>query len=101
MAVARASAGKVKPAGAIMAAAILNSPRATGVSVHVVRAFNEWRNLAAGNKDRAAKLKRLEAKVDAHDQAMAGLIDSLRQTPEPKRRPIGFVMSGETNHTGG
>jgi hypothetical protein len=81
--------------GAIMAAAILNSPRATEISVHVVRAFIELRNLVAGNKDLATKLKRLEAKVDSHDQAIAGLIDSLRQPSEPKRRPIGFVIHDE------
>ncbi len=87
--------------GAIQAATILNSPRATGISVHVVRAFIELRNLVAGNKDLAAKLKRLEAKVDSHDQAIAGLIDSLRAAPEPRCRPIGFVISDETNHTAG
>ncbi len=82
--------------GAIMASMVLNSRRATEVSVHVVRAFIELRNLAAGNKDLATKLKRLEAKVDSHDQAIAGLIDSLRQAPAPKRRPIGFVVHDET-----
>lgn len=81
--------------GAIMAAAIPNSPRATGISVHVARAFIELRNLVAGNKELAAKLKRLEAKVDSHDQAIAGWINSLRQAPEPKRRPIGFVIHDE------
>ena len=78
--------------GAIQTATILNSPRATEISVHGVRAFIELRNLIAGNKDLAAKLKRLEAKVDSHDQAIAGLIDSLRQAPESKRRSIGFVI---------
>jgi hypothetical protein len=81
--------------GAIQAATILNSPRATEISVHVVRAFIELRNLIAGNKDLAVKLKRLELKVDSHDQAIAGLIDSLRQAPEPKQRPIGFITPDE------
>ena len=81
--------------GAIMAAAILNSQRATEVSVHVVRAFIELRNLVVGNKDLASKLKRLERKVDSHDQAITGLIDSMRQIlapPDPKKRSIGFVI---------
>ena len=84
--------------GAIMAAAILNSPRATEVSVHVVRAFIELRNLVAGNKELASKMKRLERKVDSHDQAITGLIDSMRELmapPEPKKRPIGFVFPDE------
>ncbi len=84
--------------GAIMAAAILNSPRATEVSVYVVRAFIELRNLVAGNKGLASKMKRLEHKVDSHDQAITRLIDSMRQLlapPDPKKRPIGFVIPDE------
>ena len=84
--------------GAIMAATILNTPRATEVSVHVVRAFIELRNLVAGNKELASKLKRLERIVDSHDQAITGLIESMRQLmapPDPKKRPIGFVIPDE------
>ncbi len=84
--------------GAIMASMVLNSARATEVSVHVVRAFIELRNLVAGNKELASKLKRLERKVDSHDQAITGLIDSMRQLlapPDPKKRSIGFVIQDE------
>lgn len=85
--------------GAIMAATILNSPRATEVSVYVVRAFVQLRDLLAGNKELAAKLaeleSRIERKLSSHDQAIAGLIDAIRELmkpPEPgKKRPIGFV----------
>lgn len=85
--------------GAIMAAMVLNSARATEISVQVMRAFIELRNLVAGNKELASKLKRLERKVDSHDQAITGLIDSMRQLlapPDPKKRPIGFVIPDET-----
>ena len=84
--------------GSIQAATILNSPRATEVSVHVVRAFIELRKLVAGNKELASKMKRLERKVDSHDQAITGLNDSMRELlapPEPKKRPIGFVFPDE------
>jgi phage regulator Rha-like protein len=85
--------------GAIMAATILNSPRAIEVSVYVVRAFVELRELLAGNKELALKLAELESrigrKLDSHDQAIAGLIDAIRELmrpPEPKKKqPIGFV----------
>jgi hypothetical protein len=82
----------------MMASMALNSARATEVSAHVVRAFIELRNLVAGNKEPASKLKRLERKVDSHDQAITGLIDSMRQPlapPDPKKRPIGFVIPDE------
>lgn len=85
--------------GAIMAATILNSPRATEVSVYVVRAFVALREMLAGNKELAAKLAELESrlgrKLESHDQAIAGLIDAMRELmrpPEPtKKQPIGFV----------
>ena len=84
--------------GAIMASMVSNSARATEGSVHVVRAFIELRNLTAGNKELASKLKRVERTVATHDQAIAGLIDSMRELlapPNPKRRPIGFVIPDE------
>ena len=81
--------------GAIMAAAVLNSPRAVEVSVFVVRAFVKLREVAMAHKEIGQKLNELERKVAGHDQAIAGLIDAIRElmaSPEPKRkRPIGFA----------
>ena len=45
--------------GAIMAATLLNSPRAVEVSVYVVRAFVQLREFLASNKDLARQLKAL------------------------------------------
>ena len=80
--------------GAIMAATLLNSPRATEISVHVVRAFVELRAMLATNREMSNKLYQLERKVSRHDQAIAELIDSMRQLlapPDPPKQPIGFV----------
>ncbi|MBL8520459.1 MAG: ORF6N domain-containing protein [Betaproteobacteria bacterium] len=89
--------------GAIMAASLLNSTRAIEVSVFVVRAFVQQRELLASSRDLARQLKaleqRLEKKISSHDQAIAGIIDTLRElmapTVTPKRR-IGFVIDDET-----
>lgn len=84
--------------GAIMAATLLNSPRATEISVHIVRAFVDLRATLATNREMAAKLYQLERKVSKHDRAIAELIDSMRQLlapPEPPKRPIGFVTQQE------
>ena len=88
--------------GALMAASVLNTPRAVEVSVYVVRAFVALRELLAGNKELALKFSeletRLERKIDSHDQAIAGLIDAIRELmrpPEIKQRPIGFVAPEE------
>lgn len=82
--------------GAIMAATILNSPRATEVSVYVVRAFVRLRNLLASNKELARRLDQLERKLGTHDQAIAGLVNTMRELMAPsapsKKRRIGFIQ---------
>ena len=49
--------------GAIMAATVLNSLRAVEVSIYVVRAFVQQRELLASNKDLARQLKALEQRM--------------------------------------
>lgn len=51
--------------GAIMAAMVLNSPRAVEVSVFVVRAFVQLRQLAVTHQDLAKRLDALEEKTEA------------------------------------
>ncbi len=85
--------------GAIMAATVLNSPRAVEVSIYVVRAFVRLREVLTSSKDLATKLTELERKLKGHDQAIAGILDAIRQLmappPEPPKRPIGFVTPME------
>lgn len=80
--------------GAIMAASVLNSPKAIKVSVYVVRAFVKLREFLSTHRELAAKLSELEHKVDHHDQQIVALIDAIRELmeppPEPKRKPIGY-----------
>jgi hypothetical protein len=80
--------------GAIMAATILNSPRAVEMSVYVVRAFVKLRELLASNKSLAQKLEELERRLKNHDQAIASILSAIHQLMHPtasKRRPIGFT----------
>jgi hypothetical protein len=53
--------------GAIMAATVLNSPRAVEMTVHVVRALVKLREILASNKDLAHKLAALERSLIALD----------------------------------
>lgn len=80
--------------GAIMAASVLNTPRAVEVSVFVVRAFVKLRELTMAHKEIRQKLSELERKVSGHDQAIAGPIHAIRELMTPpgskKKRPIGF-----------
>jgi len=71
------------------------------VSVYVVRAFVQLREFVSSNKDLARQLKaleqRIEKKLGSHDQAIAGIIDTLRQlmSPAKARRRIGFVIDDD------
>jgi hypothetical protein len=85
--------------GAIMAATILNSPLAIEMSVYVVRAFVQLRELLSSNKELARRFAQLEARLDKklteHDAAIAAILSAIRELmnpPVPKRRSIGFTV---------
>ena len=80
--------------GALMLGNVLKSSRAVEVSLLVVRVFVQIREMLSTHKELAAKLDQLERKVSSHDQALAGLIDAIRQLmvpPVSARRGIGFT----------
>ncbi len=79
--------------GVVMAASVLNSPRAVEVSVFVVRAFVKLRQLVLAHKELAGKLDQLERKVGSHDEAIKQLVAAMRQLmapPDPPKREMGF-----------
>jgi len=80
--------------GALMLGNVLKSARAVEVSLLVVRTFVQIREMLSTHKGLAVKLEALERKVSSHDQAIAGVIDAIRQLmthPEPTKRGIGFL----------
>ncbi len=81
-----------------MAATVLNSPRAVEMSIYVVRAFLKLREILASNKNLARRLDELEARIEkklaTHDEAIAAMLSAILQlmnSPQPKRRGIGFT----------
>jgi hypothetical protein len=80
--------------GVAMLASVLRSARAVVVSVAIVRAFVQLRELLATHRELAAKLAQLERKLEGHDTAIGNLFEAIRQLlgagePGPKRK-IGF-----------
>jgi len=79
--------------GALMAANLLNSPRAVEMSVYVIRAFVKMRAELARNQHLALRLAEIEKTLIGHDGALRDLYNKIRPLlapPEPKRREIGF-----------
>lgn len=92
--------------GAVMAANVLNSPSAVRMSVFVVRAFIEMRELLGSTKELAKQLanleKKLTARLDGHEAAIVevlrrvmDILDPPPPPPEPPRRRIGFQVEPE------
>lgn len=68
------------------------------MSLYVVRAFVKLREILASNTELAKRLDELEArltqKLATHDQAIAGLLNTIRELMNPpaaKRHAIGFT----------
>ncbi len=80
--------------GAIMAATVLNSPRAVAMSVYVVRAFVRLRNEFLANTTLEKRLAHIEKTLIAHDGALRDIYEKLRPLllppPEKPKRRIGF-----------
>ena len=93
--------------GAIMAANVLNSPEAVRMSVFVVRAFVQMRELLGGTRELAKQLAALEKKLTARlDDHEGAIVDVLRRVmdildppplpgPEEPQRRIGFNADAE------
>jgi len=88
--------------GAIMAANVLNSPRAARMSVFVVRAFVKMRVALSDNRELARKLaaleKELKARLDVHEAATVTILQRVMDIidppalPAPSKRGIGFQV---------
>jgi len=93
--------------GAVMAASVLNTPKAVEVSVYVVRAFVRQRALLAAHSDLSLKLERLEKRLlstftlhedrlDDHESQLEEIIETIREMQRQHiHRPIGFRPDDE------
>jgi len=79
--------------GAIMAASVLNTPKAVEMSVFIVRAFIRMRNFVMQNKELAQKITELESKISKHDEAIVNIVQAIQQLMQPTKpakKEIGF-----------
>jgi hypothetical protein len=80
--------------GALMAANILNSPRAVAMSVYVIRAFVKMRGELAANAGILKRLVEIDKTLLIHDVALREIFEKLRPLlappPAPAKPEIGF-----------
>ena len=80
--------------GAIMAASVLNSPRAIEASIFVVRAFVEMRQIALKYTELADKIRQLEGRIEDHGEKFRIVFEAITQLIEedegPKKK-IGYI----------
>lgn len=82
--------------GAIMAAAVLNSPQAIEMSVFVVRAFVKMREHLISTQELALRLAEIEKQLVVHDSALVELYQQIQPLlfppDDPPGKPIGFGL---------
>ena len=76
--------------GALMAASVLKNERAVKVSIYVVRAFVQLRQILTTHKDLKMKIEAMESKYDEQFQVVFEAIRQLLTDDEKPKRKIGF-----------
>jgi ORF6N domain-containing protein len=83
--------------GAIMAATVLNSPRAVSMSLYIVRTFIQMREQIVANAEVLKRLAEIDHTLLKHDKSLQiiwrELQPLLRRSPVPPKRQIGFHSS--------
>jgi hypothetical protein len=85
--------------GALMAATVLNSPRAVAMSVYVIRAFVKMREDLAANAIILKRLAEIDKTLLLHDGALRDIYQKLRPLLEPPsatpKPQIGFHVKDD------
>jgi hypothetical protein len=84
--------------GVVMAASVLNSPRAVAASVAIVRVFVRLRALLASNDNLEQRVGELESRTSKHGRVIGELLKRMLETPEHEdKKRIGFVTDEGKN----
>lgn len=81
--------------GVSMLSGVLKSKRATEVNIAIMRTFVRMRKVFEAHKELAAQLKKLEGRLNKHDEAIQTILETihqLMQPPNPPRKRIGFKI---------
>jgi hypothetical protein len=78
--------------GVAMLSTVLNSKRAIGVNIAIMRTFVKLRQMLDSHAKLSEKLSELEAKYDGQFRVVFEALNELMAAPAPERKPIGFSV---------
>lgn len=84
--------------GVAMLSSVLNSKIAIQVNIQIIRVFTKMREMLMNNKDILLQLKKVEKKLDGHDDQIMIIFEHLKRLlnpPSTPRRKIGFRRKDE------
>ena len=83
--------------GALQAANVLNSPKATAMSLYIIRAFVRMREIFVVNQILETRLTEIEKILISHDGELKDLHAKIKQLlAPPKTDAVGFRLAGPT-----
>ena len=84
--------------GVLMLSSVLNSERAVGVNIQIMRIYTKMREMLMTNQEILLKLEQLERETSQHSEDIQMIFTALKELLNPPQEPrprIGFLRPGE------
>jgi hypothetical protein len=84
--------------GVLMLSSVLNSERAVGVNIQIMRIYTKMREMLMTNQEILLKLEQLERQTFQHSEDIQMIFTALKELLNPPQEPrprIGFRRPGE------
>ena len=84
-----------------MLSSVLNSQRAVEVNIAIIRAFVHLRRMISAHSELARMLKKLEERLDDHDEKILVIFEAIKKLIEDDEKPkkkIGYIKEGQAKY---
>ena len=87
--------------GVAMLSSVLNSQRAVEVNIAIIRAFVHLRRMISTHSELARNLKKLEERLDDHDEKILVIFEAIKKLIEDDEKPkkkIGYLKESQAKY---
>jgi phage regulator Rha-like protein len=87
--------------GVAMLSSVLNSQRAVEVNIAIIRAFVHLRRMISTHSELARMLKKLEERLDDHDEKILVIFEAIKiliEDDEKPKKKIGYIKEGQAKY---